>query len=164
MNFSLPDSEGNLRSPGDAPATVLAFTANHCPYALAWHERLIEVAADYEDKGVKFLAIGSNDPAQKPDDGPEFNAARVARGEMGNVPYLTDEDQSVAKSFGATVTPDIFILDEDLNVKYHGAPDADYSDPSQNASYVRDALDSILVGNDPHPAQTEPRGCSIKWK
>lgn len=164
MNFSLPDTEGKTHSPGDAPATVVAFTCNHCPYALAWHERLIAVANDYADKGVKFLAITSNDAEKFPADGPEANAARVANGEFGAVPYLYDESQAVAREYDAKTTPDLFVFDADMNLKYRGAPDADHEDPSLNASYLRDALDAVLAGDEPDPAQTESIGCSIKWK
>jgi hypothetical protein len=164
MNFSLPDSDGKQHSPGDAPATVVAFTCNHCPYALAWHERLIAVAGDYAAKGVQVFAITSNDAIKFPDDGPEANAERVANGEFEGVPYLYDESQEVAHEFDAKTTPHIYVLDGDLNVVYQGAPDADYQDPSLNASYLRDALDAVLDGNQPDPASTEPVGCSIKWK
>jgi hypothetical protein len=153
-----------MHSPGGAPATVLAFTCNHCPYALAWHERLIMVAADYAGRGVKVLAINSNDPVKYPADSLEASVKRARDGEFGAVPYLHDDTQDVARQFGAAFTPDIFVLNEDLNVRYHGAPDSDYGDPSQNASYVRDALDALLAGADPDPSETEPIGCTIKWR
>jgi thiol-disulfide isomerase/thioredoxin len=164
VNFSLPDTDGNLHSPGDAPLTVVMFTCNHCPYALAWHERLIAVATDYGAKGVKFLAITSNDAVKYPADSPEVNTERVARGDFADVPYLYDESQEVAKEYDAKSTPHVFVLDDKLAVKYSGAPDADYQDPSLNASYLRDALDASLAGKNPDPAQTEPHGCGIKWK
>lgn len=164
MNFSLPDTDGRLHSPTDAPATVVAFTCNHCPYALAWHERLIDVARDYAGRGVKFLAVASNDAVKYPADGPQANAQRVADGEFADVPYLLDESQEVARSFGATRTPEVFVLNADHDVVYSGAPDADYDDPSLRASYLRAALDAVLDDRTPDPANTEPVGCSIKWK
>src|SRR5437868_7279986 len=100
-HFALPDVDGTTHEPGDAPATVVAFTCNHCPYALAWHERLISVGTDYADKGVKFLAINSNDPNKAPTDSLEASARRVADGDFGSVPYLYDDTQEVAKQFGA---------------------------------------------------------------
>ena len=163
MNFSLPDTEGNLHSPGDAPATVVAFTCNHCPYALAWHQRLIAVATDYAGKGVKFLAVSSNDALKYPTDGPQANAERVAKGEMGDVPYLYDETQEVARQYDAKTTPDVFVFDADLNLVYRGAPDADHQDPSLDAKWLRDSLDAVLTGSTA-PESTEPVGCSIKWK
>ncbi|HWI21103.1 MAG TPA: thioredoxin family protein [Baekduia sp.] len=162
--FSLPDTEGKLHSPGDATATVVVFTANHCPYALGWHDRIIDAARDYAGKDVKFLAISPNDAERYPADAPLANAERVAKGEFGDVPYLYDEDQSVARSLDAKTTPDIFVFDNELELRYRGAPDADYKDPVQNAAWLRGALDAVLAGKQPDPSETEPVGCSIKWK
>ena len=80
------------------------------------------------------------------------------------LPYLHDESQEVARAYGAKTTPDVFVVDADGTLRYRGAPDADYSDPSQNAAWLRGALDAVLDGRDPDPAETEPVGCSIKWK
>jgi len=80
------------------------------------------------------------------------------------LPYLHDESQEVAAAYGARTTPDVFVLDADGRLRYRGAPDADYRDESQNASWLRDAIDAVLSGRDPDPAETDPVGCSIKWK
>ncbi|HYM45026.1 MAG TPA: thioredoxin family protein [Solirubrobacteraceae bacterium] len=162
--FALPDTDGNVHEPGGAPATVVVFTCNHCPYALAWHERIIALAQDYADRGVKVLAINPNDAERYPRDSPAEMRARVQRGELGGVPYLRDESQEVARAYDAQTTPDVFVLDADLTLRYRGAPDADYEDPALNAAYVRDALDAVLEGRDPDPGETPPVGCSIKWK
>lgn len=164
MNFSLPDTEGNLHSPGDAPATVVVFTANHCPYALAWHDRLVAVASDYEERDVRVLMISPNNVESHPADGPEAMADRVAKGELGDIPYLYDEDQSVARAYDARTTPHVFVLDSDLEVQYDGAPDADYQDESLEAGWVREALDAVLAGETPATDSTPPVGCAIKWK
>jgi hypothetical protein len=89
--------------------------------------------------------------------------ARVQDGEFDGVPYLRDSSQEVARAYDAQTTPDVFILDAAGLLRYRGAPDADYEDPSQDARHLRDALDAILDGRDPDPAQTQPVGCSIKW-
>lgn len=162
--FSLPDTQGLDHAPGDAPATVVVFTCNHCPYALAWHDRVIALAHDYSDRGVRVLAINPNDATRYPRDSLEAMRARVERGEFDGVPYLRDESQGVAHAYDAQTTPDVFILDAAGLLRYRGAPDADYEDPSQDARYLRDALDAILDGRDPEPAQTPPVGCSIKWR
>jgi len=161
--FALPDTEGATHTPGDAPATVVVFTCNHCPYALAWHERIVALARDYADRGVRVLAINSNDAARYPRDSLEAMRARVQRGEFDGVPYLHDASQEVARAYDAQTTPDVFVLDAAGLLRYRGAPDADYDDPSQHAAFLRDALDAILDGRDPDPAQTPPVGCSIKW-
>jgi peroxiredoxin len=162
--FALPDTEGALHAPGDAPATVVVFTCNHCPYALAWHDRIVALARDYADRGVRVLAINPNDAARYPRDSLEAMRERVARGEFDGVPYLRDETQQIARAYDAKTTPDLFVIDAAGTVRYRGAPDRDHNDPAQNAAWLRSALDAVLEGRDPDPAETQPVGCSIKWK
>lgn len=164
--FELPDTEGtkyNLSGNDGAQATVVVFTCNHCPYALAWHDRILSVARDYSGRGVRFLAINSNDAERYPADSYEAMQKRV-REEQWPLPYLHDESQDVARAFGAKVTPDVFVLDAEGKLRYRGAPDSDYSDPSHNASWLRDALDAVLAGREPDTRETDPVGCSVKWK
>jgi peroxiredoxin len=165
-DFMLPDTDGtdwSLSGGAGAPATVVVFTCNHCPYALAWHERIAQAARDYADRGVRFLAINSNDGTRYPGDSYEAMRRRV-RAEPWPMPYLYDESQEVARAYGAKTTPDVFVIDTDGLVAYRGAPDADYDDPGQNAAWLREALDAVLVGERPARAETRPVGCSIKWK
>jgi hypothetical protein len=164
--LELPDTEGVIHTlplPGEAPATVVLWTCNHCPYALAWNERVLEAARDYAPKGVRFLAVNSNDAMRYPADSLEAMRARVVE-EDWPLPYLHDESQQAARAWHAHVTPELFVLDPDLRLRYEGAPDADYQDPSQNAAWLREALDALLGGEDPPRARTEPVGCSIKWR
>jgi peroxiredoxin len=163
-NFALPDTTGAVHSPLGAPATVVVFTCNHCPYALAWHERLIDVARDYASRGVRMLAINPNDSQRYPRDSLDAMAARVQAGELDGVPYLRDESQDVAHAYDAKTTPDVFLLDSEGLLRYRGAPDSDYEDPAQDAAYVRAALDAVLDGREPEVAETQPVGCSIKWR
>lgn len=162
-DFELPDTAGTTHHPGEAPATVIVFTCNHCPYALAWHDRMLALARDYGGRGVKVLAINPNDATRQPKDSLERMRERVEAGELGSVPYLRDEDQSVARSYGAQSTPDVFILDAEGVLRYRGALDADHADPALGAAWARDALNAILDGESPAPAETDPVGCSIKW-
>jgi AhpC/TSA family len=164
--LELPDTAGNLTTlpfPGEAAATVIVWTCNHCPYALAWHDRLMDVARDYADRGVRTLHVNSNDARRKPADSLEAMKERV-EAEDWPCPYLRDESQDAACAWGPLTTPDVFVLDSDLRLRYRGAPDADYDDPSQEASWLRAALDALLSGGVPEPAETKPVGCSIKWK
>jgi peroxiredoxin len=161
--FTLPDTTGAPNELDGAPATVLVFTCNHCPYALAWHDRIITVARDYAERGVRVLAINPNDAERYPRDSLEQMRARVERGEFDGVRYLRDESQEVARSYDAKTTPDVFVLDGDGVLRYRGAPDADHDDPSQNADWLRGGLDAVLAGRAPDPAETAPVGCSIKW-
>jgi peroxiredoxin len=163
-SFSLPDTEGVEHGPGDGSATVVVFTCNHCPYALAWHDRIHDVARDYAGRGVRVLAINPNDAERYPRDSLQAMRERVERGEFAGMVYLRDESQEVARDYDAETTPDVFVLDGDGVLRYRGAPDGDYDDPVQNAAFLRDALDAVLDGREPDLAETVPVGCSIKWR
>ena len=164
--LELPDTEGDVHTlpmPGEAAGTVVFWTCNHCPYALAWHDRLVQVARDYADRGVRFLAVNSNDAERYPPDSLEAMRERV-REEGWPFPFLRDESQQTAREWAAQVTPHVYVLDGDLRIRYEGAPDADHMDPGQNAAWLREALDAVLAGEAPARAATDPLGCSIKWK
>lgn len=164
-DFTLPDTDGTpvSLSDGPAPATVVVFTCNHCPYALAWHERIQDVVRDYAPAGVRVLQINPNDAERYPRDSVEAMRERVANREFAG-PYLRDETQEVARAWEAKTTPDVYVLDADRNVAYRGAPDADYRDESLRAGWLRAALDDVLAGRPVAKSQTEPVGCSIKWR
>ena len=159
-DFTLPGTDGGehaLRAPA-----VVVFTCNHCPYALAWHGRIAEAARDYPD--FSFFAINPNDAERYPRDSFEAMRERVEREGEWPMPYLRDESQEVARAYGARTTPDLFVIDADGVVRYRGAPDADHADESQNASWLRDALNSLRAAEDLARPETEPVGCSVKWK
>jgi peroxiredoxin len=165
-DFDLPDTEGerhSLAGAADAPAVVVVFTCNHCPYALAWHDRVADVARDYADRGVRFYAVNPNDASRYPADSYEAMQRRV-REEDWPFPYLHDESQDVARAYGAQTTPHVFVLDEGREVAYEGAPDADHGDPSQRAAWLRQALDDLLEDRTVRQPRTDPVGCSVKWR
>lgn len=164
-DFELPGVDGvDHALGGDAPATVVYWTCNHCPYALAWHDRLLDVARDYSDRGVRVIAVNSNDPERYPADSFEAMVERV-EGEGGwPHPFVHDPTQEVARAWGAEKTPHVFVLDGELRQRYAGAPDADHDDPSLGADWVRDALDAVLEGDEPARAQTPAVGCGVKWR
>lgn len=158
--FELPATDGSAYGPDGVTAVV--FTCNHCPYAIAWHERLIAVALDYCNRaGVLF--VNPNDAERYPRDSFDAMKERVEADGGWPAPYLRDESQEVARAFGATTTPDVFLLDAEGVLRYRGAPDRDYEDPSAGAEWLRGALDAVLGGSTPNPAETEPVGCSVKW-
>ena len=161
-DFTLPDTDGEEHGPQGV--TVVAFTCNHCPYALRWHDRLLAVAEDYAERGVRTLLINPNDADRYPRDSLDAMRERVAAEGPWPAPYLRDESQDVARAYGAKTTPDVFVLDADRDVVYRGAPDADHSDPGQDARWLRDALDAVLARRSPEIAETDPVGCSVKWK
>ncbi len=165
--FELPATDGTthaLPTPGVAAATVVMFTCNHCPYALAWHDRIVAVARDYAERGVRCFAINANDAERYPDDSFEQMCRRTEAEGPWPFPYLHDETQQVARAYDAQTTPDLYVFDRDLKLVYSGAPDADYDDPSQGATWLRGALDAALAGTATDPAETGPVGCSIKWR
>jgi peroxiredoxin len=156
--FRLPATDGAEYGPDGV--TVVVFTCNHCPYALAWHDRLTQVARDYD---VTFLAVNPNDAERYPRDSFEAMKARVEADGGWPHPYLRDESQEVARAYGAQTTPDVFVLDGERRLRYRGAPDGDYRDEGQGAGWLREALDAVLAGEQPARPETEPVGCSVKW-
>lgn len=165
-SFTLTDTEGAehvVPAPNAPPATVLLQTCNHCPYVIAWNPRLRAVAEEYAPRGVRFLAISSNDPERYPADAPE-RMAQFVRDQGWPIPYAFDATQDVARALGAERTPEVFVLDAEQRLAYHGAPDADHGDPSQNAAFLRAALDAVLAGRTVERAETPARGCSVKWR
>jgi peroxiredoxin len=165
-DIELLDTEGRphrLVPPDEAPAQVVIFTCNHCPYALAWHDRLMAAARDYAAQGVRFVAVNPNDAERYPADSYEAMQKRV-RAEDWPMPYLRDEGQDAARAFGARTTPDVFILDGAGHLRYRGAPDPDYRDPAQDAAWLREALDDLLAAREVRRPETDPVGCSVKWR
>ena len=164
--FTLPDTEGGTHSAplDDAPpATVLVVTCMHCPYVIAWNPRLRAVADEYAPRGVRFLGIHSNDASRYPADSID-HMRRFVRDERWPYPFLHDEDQAVARALGAEVTPHVFVLDGEQRLAYRGAPDADHRAPEENAAWLREALDAVLAGRAVKRAETQARGCSVKWR
>jgi peroxiredoxin len=158
--FSLPDTTGEEHGPDGV--TVVVFTCNHCPYALGWHDRLVQVARDYPQ--VTLLAVNPNDAERYPADSAEAMRERVEADGGWPMPYLRDESQDVARAYDAKTTPDVFLLDADRRLRYRGAPDADHRDEARNAEWLREALDAVLRDEQPQRAETTPVGCSIKWR
>lgn len=163
--FDLPDTWGEHRGPGAGAPAVVVFTCNHCPYALAWHDRIADVARDYAERGVAVLNVNSNDSERYPRDSFEAMQERVAREPHAwPMPYLHDATQEVARAYGARTTPDVFVADSEGRLAYRGAPDGDCEDPGRQAAWLRAALDDLLAGRPVATPETEPVGCSIKWR
>jgi AhpC/TSA family len=161
--FGIPDTQGAIHGPRPGTVTVVVFTCNHCPYALAWHDRLIAVAHDYGTRGVEMLAVNPNDAERYPGDSAQAMRERVEAGDFDGVPYLRDESQQVARAYDARTTPDVFVLDGEGVLRYRGAPDGDHDDPGEDAIWLREALEAVLAGRVPDRPETTPVGCSIKW-
>lgn len=144
-----------------APATVILFICNHCPFVLHIKAGIIKLAHDYLSKGVKFIAINANDAVTYPADAPEKMAA-----EGYPFPYLFDATQTVAKAYQAACTPDCYIFDTDLRCVYRGQFDAarPQSATPVTGQDLREALEAILSGHSPQETQHPSVGCSIKWQ
>lgn len=145
--------------------TVIVFMCNHCPYVKHILPALLNVAREYIPRGIAFIGINPNDPIAYPDDSPE-EMARIASEMEFPFPYLFDETQDVARQYGATCTPDLFVFDGQRRLVYRGQFDS--SRPSNEipptGTDLCGALDSILAGK-PIPAEQRPSiGCSIKWR
>jgi len=169
-DFNLPGTDGNLHKLDDyrnaVKGLVVIFSCNHCPYVIKKERRMIELANEYKALGVEFVLISANDVMNYPADSFPNMKKRVA--EKGYpFPYLYDESQAVAHSYGALVTPHAFLFDSELKLVYNGALD-DNPDNDNRATvhYLKNALDSLLAGDIAglKDKLTPPRGCSVKWK
>lgn len=160
------DNKVTLQSLKSDKATVIMFISNHCPYVKHIQKGLVDIANEYQPKGVKFIAICSNDINDYPEDGPN-EMKKVAKQLNYPFPYLFDETQKVAKAYDAACTPDFYIFDKDLACVYRGRFD-ESSPGKQNVPVtgkdLRHALDAILHGKPVDSNQKPSHGCNIKWK
>ena len=160
--FELPAIDGQTYSLDDYGGRPLAvvFSCVHCPYVVAWEDRLNDLAREYADR-AGLVAINSN--AGYLGDGLEDMKQRSqAKGFV--FPFLYDETQGVASSYGAARTPEVFLFDGEHRLVYHGTPDSDHEDPEGAEPYLRQALDATLDGGDIEPAEVPAVGCTIKWR
>ena len=166
LDFSLIGIDDKIHSLKEYPNKYVAviFSCNHCPYVRAWEDRMVKIQADYASQDVQLIAINANDSSKYPDDSFE-NMKQRAREKKFNFLYLRDEDQEVAKAYGAQRTPEVFLFDKNRVLQYHGAIDDNYDDPNAvKAHYLRNALDGLLHRGKVPSAETSPVGCTVKWK
>jgi peroxiredoxin len=148
----------------DAKGFIVVFTCNHCPFAVKYEDRIIDLAKKYKSKGYVLLAINPNDPAAQPEDSFELMQKR-AKEKKFTFPYLFDEGQKIYPQYGATKTPHVFLLDKNLVVKYIGAIDDNVEDASEvKEKYLENAIAALEKGEEPTPNTTKAIGCSIKVK
>ena len=166
-DFNLPSTDGknySVDSFADKKALIVIFSCNHCPYVIAYEERMKQIQEDYSLKGVAIVAINSNDDKEYPDDSFE-NMKKRADEKNFNFPYLRDESQEIAKAFDASHTPEIFLFDEKRELAFHGKIDDNWQQPEKAKSqYLREALDELLEGKKISVPETFTIGCTIKWK
>ena len=167
-DFKLKNVNDKMVSLSDfkkAKGFIVIFTCNHCPYSVAYEDRIIELDKKYKNKGYPVIAINPNNPAKEPKD--SFELMKVRAKEKGfTFPYLFDDGQKIYPQYGATRTPHVFILNKEkgnLVVSYIGAIDDNYKDATRSkVKYVEVAVDALLKGEKPAITETKAIGCSIK--
>ncbi len=164
-DFSLKGVDGKMHSLADyadSKGVVVIFTCNHCPYAVMYEDRIIDLHRKYADQGFPVIAINPNDPEVVPGDSYEN---MIKRAEEKDFPfaYVMDEGQKVYPKFGATKTPHVFLLDKEMVVRYIGAIDNSPRDASGvTETYLEDAIAAVAADKAPSPAKTKAIGCSVK--
>jgi peroxiredoxin len=165
-HFKLPSTTGDTVDSRKLKEQIVAvvFTCNHCPYALAAESRLIQIADEFMDRNVQFVLVCSNDAANYPED--SFEEMQKRAEEMSYpFPYCQDEDQSVAKAFGALCTPHCFVFGKDGKLAYKGRIDDNWKDPDAVKSHdLQNAIQALVEGRKPEVTEANAIGCSIKWK
>jgi len=162
--IGIDDKKYSLDSFKDQKALIIIFSCNHCPYVQAYEGRIKNLQKEYTDKGVTIVAINSNEDVNYPDDSFDNMKKRAAEKNF-NFLYLRDEDQSVARAYDATHTPEIFLFDENRKLAFHGKIDDNWQEPDKVQNhYLRDALDELLAGKEISVPETFTIGCTIKWK
>jgi peroxiredoxin len=169
-DFKLKNVDGKFISLSDYPEAkgfIIIFTCNHCPYAKAYQDRIIQLDKKYKPLGYPVIAISPNDPEIVPEDSYE-NMVQVAKEKGFIFPYLFDGTQEVYRKYGAKRTPHVYLLEKGpggLIVRYIGAIDDNYENASQvKTPYLANALDALLAGRTPDLTFTKAIGCSIKDK
>jgi peroxiredoxin len=161
-DFSLPALDGAAHGVADhdGQPVVVVFSCCHCPYVVAWEDRLNDAARSVDGQ-AGFLVINAN--AGYLGDSPDDMRRRAE--EKGFVfPFLYDETQESARAYGASRTPEVFVFDAEHRLVYHGAPDSDHRDPQGAEPYLTPALEAALAGTQPKVQETPPVGCTIKWR
>lgn len=167
-DFELPATDGTVhhlaRYLENHRAVAVVFMCNHCPYVRMYLDRLKQIQADFSAEGVTLIGINANDEKTYPED--SFEKMKVFAQENNlNFPYLRDVTQDVAQSFGASRTPEVYLLDSQGVLKYRGSIDDSAQDPqSVRSTYLRDAIAQLLKGEAIAAPSTSVIGCSVKWR
>lgn len=165
--FSLKNVDGkmvSLTDAKDAKGYIVVFTCNTCPVAQAYEERIIDLHKKFAAKGYPVIAVMPNDPQVSSGDSFDKMQARAKEHQYPFV-YLFDDGQKVTKQYGATRTPEVYLLDKDLTVRYTGAIDDNMNEPSEAKNkYVEAAVAALEKGEEPNPNFTKAVGCGVKFK
>ena len=163
----LPGADGKSWGLDDfhrSPLLLVVFSCNHCPYAQAWEGRIIELVREFATKGLATIMINSNETVNYPDDRMDRMVER-ARSKGYPFPYVRDDDQSVAKAYGALVTPHPFLFDRERRLIFQGKPDDSWQVPSKvKRAFLREAIESAVAKKPIPTPLSSVIGCTIKWK
>jgi peroxiredoxin len=169
-DFKLKNVDGKMLSMADykdAKGLIVIFTCNHCPFSVAYEDRIIDLHKRYADKGYPVIAINPNDVKAQPDDSFDKMKERAKKKKFPFA-YLYDETQEIAKRFGATRTPHVFVVSKketEFTVEYIGAIDDNSNEPqSVKTKYLENALNELIDGKAVSQNFTKAIGCTIKWK
>jgi peroxiredoxin len=167
IDFKLKSTDGKVYSLADlnkGKGFIVIFTCNHCPFSQAYEQRIIALHKKYAPKGMPVVAINPNDPIREPEDSYDNMKKRAKKYKYPFV-YLVDENQSIAKAYGAMRTPHVYVLDAIRNVVYIGAIDDNFEDSKLvKEKYLENVLDAFLSGKPILNPVTKAIGCGIKWK
>lgn len=157
--LGVDDKRHSLDDLKDAKLVVVVFACNHCPVVKAYERRLIRFVDDYHEKGVEFVAISVS---RQPSD--QLPQMKTRASDSGfNFPYLIDPTQKIARAYGATCTPHVFVLDQQRRVVYMGKIDDHLDESKVGERFLRDAVDALLAGKQPEVAETRQVGCDIEF-
>ncbi|HEX9750016.1 MAG TPA: thioredoxin family protein [candidate division Zixibacteria bacterium] len=165
-DFKLPGTDGKdytYAAIAGKIGTLVVFTCNHCPFAVAYQDRLVTLTETYTKKGIGVAAISCNDVRAFPDDSFEKMKERAASAKF-NFPYLYDESQQIAMAYGPTVTPHVFLFDSTRTLVYQGRIDDARKESEITKRELTDALEALTSGKKIGESETVAFGCSIKWK
>jgi peroxiredoxin len=156
--------EVTLAGEKGSKGTLVVFTCNACPWAKKWEGRLASLGNEAEKKGIGVIAVNSNDPGKNPEDGYDVMQARAKSRSM-KFPYAVDGTSDLARAFGASRTPEVFLFDAGGKLVYHGAIDDNADDAKKVAKpYLKDAVNAVAAGKAVPTAQTKALGCGIKYR
>jgi len=166
-DFNLKNIDGkmvSLEGIKKAKGYIVIFTCNHCPYAVAYEDRIIALHKKYAKQGYPVIAINPNDKDRQPQDSYD-NMKKRAKSKKFPFVYLYDETQEIAKAYGATRTPHVYLLDDKRTVRYIGAIDDNHEDASAvKEKYLENAVDALREGKEVATKETKALGCTIKWR
>ncbi|MBZ0198753.1 MAG: thioredoxin family protein [Ignavibacteriaceae bacterium] len=164
--FSLKSVDEKVYSPemfSDKKVLIIIFSCNHCPYVQTYEKRIIELQRIFAED-IAIVAISSNDAVNYPEDSFEMMKKRAAEQQF-NFPYLYDEDQSIAKAFDATHTPEVFLFNQERKLAFHGKIDDNWQEAENVKSrYLKEAIEEVLNDEEVSVPETFTIGCTIKWK